>query len=353
MISALVIGGTGFIGRHTVENLIDHGYQVTSISRSNPEFSFSNPDAITHISADRTDEARMRELASRIELDLVIDCAAFYPHDVEVAVEAFADADTYVYVSSGGVYSRQEIPKREDETPLHDCSEEQATDDTMASYGPRKAEGDRIARATDNGGITGMSVRPSVLYGPESVASQEIEPTESEPSWIEGLPINQTLHDYWIDRVDRYERIVVPGDGTAIWHRSYVEDVADALRVVAEQGTPGEAYNVGDRRVYTLEDIIESIADALDTTVELVYASRRELAEYDLEPADFILYHHPATGYPHIHETCKIRRLGWKSTCVKEAISRTVEERIDYLRDQPDAPPNREAEERLLAELAQ
>lgn len=223
----------------------------------------------------------------------------------------------------------------------------------MASYGPRKAEGDRIARATDNGGITGTSVRPSVLYGPESVASQEVEPTKLGPSWIEGLPINQTLHDYWIDRVDRYETIVVPGDGTAIWHRSYVEDVADALRIVAEQGTPGEAYNIGDRRVCTLEDIIELIATMLDISVELVYASRRELAEYDLEPADFVLYHHPATGYPHIHETCKIRRLGWASTTVEEAMRRTVEERIDYLRDQPDAPPNREAEERLLAELAQ
>lgn len=353
MTSALVIGGTGFIGRHTVENLIDHDYRVTNISRSNPEFSFSNPDAVTHIRADRTDEARIRDLATQIEPDIVIDCAAFHPRDVEIAVEAFADADAYVYVSSGGAYSRQEIPKREDETPLHDCSEEQATDDTMASYGPRKAEGDRIARATDNGGITGTSVRPSVLYGPESVASQEIKPTGSGPSWIEGLPINQTLHDYWIDRIDRYDKIVVPGDGTAIWHRSYVEDVADALRIVAEQGIPGEAYNVGDQRVCTLDDIIESIADALDTTVELVYASRRELAEYDLEPANFILYHHPATGYPHIHETCRIRRLGWESTTVEGAMRRTVEERIDYLRDQPDAPPNREAEERLLAQLAQ
>jgi len=349
MSSALVIGGTGFVGRHTVEDLVDHGYRVTSISRSNPEWSFSDPAAVTHITADRTDEPRIRDLAAQIEPDIVIDCAAFHPHDVEVAVEAFVDADAYVYVSSGGAYARQEIPKREDETPLHDCSADQATDDTMASYGPRKAEGDRIARAGDNG----MSVRPSVLYGPESVATQEIEPTDAPPSWIEGLPINQTLHDDWITRIDRYEKLVVPGDGTAIWHRSYVEDVADALRIVAEQGRPGEAYNVGDRRVCTLEEVIELIADVLDTTVDLVYASRRELAEYDLEPADYILYHHPATGYPHIHETCKIRHLGWESTTVEKAMRRTVSERLGYLRDRPAEPPNRGAEKRLLAEMTQ
>lgn len=352
MTSALVIGGTGFLGRHTVENLVDHGYRVTSVSRSEPARSFSDSDVVTHVSADRTDDAQLRELATQTDPAVVIDCAAFYPRDVELAVEAFRDADAYVYVSSGGAYARQELPKREAETPLHPCSPEQATDDTMASYGPRKAEGDRIARATDNGGITGTSVRPSVLYGPESVGSQEPEPTGSGPSWIEGLPINHTLHDYWIERVDRFERIVVPGDGTAIWHRSYVEDVADALRIVAERGTPGAAYNVGDRRVGTLEDIIELIAEVLDTAVDLVYAGRRELAEYDLTPADFILYHHPATGYPHIHDTCKISRLGWESTPVEEAMRRTVDERIEYLRSRPAAPPNRPAEERLLAALA-
>lgn len=352
MSSAFVIGGTGFLGRHTVENLVDHGYSVTSLSRSNPEFPFSDPDGVSHLVADRTDEEEMGAIADRLDPDIVIDCAAFYPRDVEFAVDAFANADAYVYVSSGGVYGRQEIPKREDVTPLHDCTPEQATDDTMASYGPRKAEGDRIARAAADRGIAGMSVRPSVLYGPESIAAQDIEPTDSGPVWVEGLPVNQTLHDYWIERVDRFDTVVVPDDGTAIWHRSYVEDVADALRIVAEQGEPGEAYNVGDRRVCTLEDVIELIADVLGTTVSIEYASQRELARYGLEPGDFILHHHPATGYPHVHETCKVRELDWESTPVEEAMARTVQERIDYLRDRAEQPPNREAEERLLAELA-
>lgn len=353
MRSALVIGGTGFLGRHVVENLVDHSYTVTSLSRSNPAFPFSDSNAVTHLIADRTDEVQLRELIDRVDPDIVIDCAAFYPRDVEVAVDAFATADAYVFVSSGGVYDRQEIPKREGETPLLDCTSEQATDNTMASYGSRKAEGDRLARAAADRGIAAMSVRPSVLYGPESVDPQGIEPTDSAPAWIEGLPVNQSLHDYWIDRIDQFDTIVVPGDGTAIWHRSYVEDVADGLRIVAERGDPGEAYNLGDRRVCTLEETIELIADVLETTVEIEYASQRELAQYDLEPADFILYHHPATGYPHVHETCKIRQLGWESTHVEEAMARTVEERINYIRARSQQPSNRKSEERLIDELAQ
>lgn len=352
MTSALVIGGTGFIGRHTVENLLDHDYGVTSLSRGEPEFPFSDPGAVDHLIGDRTDRTTLEQIATRLDPDIVIDCAAFYPRDVEVAVEVFADVNAYVYVSSGGTYSVQEIPKREDETPLQTCSSEQATDDTMASYGARKAEGDRIARAAVDRGVAAMSVRPSVLYGPQSVRSQDIDPTDTAPTWIDGMPVNQTLHDYWIDRVDRFDRIVVPGDGTAIWHRSYVEDVADSLRVVAERGERGEAYNVADRRVCTLEDVIGLIADVCETTVDVIHASRRELAQVGLAPTDFILYHHPMTSYPHVLETCKVRTLGWESTSVEEAMERTVEERIDHIRNQRERPPNRDAEERLLTELA-
>lgn len=352
MSSGLVIGGTGFLGRHVVENLAAHGYTLTSLSRSKPAFPFTESTSVTQLIADRTDEVKMRELADRVDPDVVIDCAAFYPRDVEVAVDTFAEADSYVYVSSGGVYGRQEIPKREGETPLLDCTPEQATDDTMASYGARKAEGDRLARKAADRGVAAMSVRPSVLYGPESLRSQGVEPTDSMPAWIEGLPVNQSLHDYWIDRIDRFDTIVVPGDGTALWHRSYVEDVAVALRIVAESGDSGEAYNVGDRRVCTLEEVIRLIADVLETTVEIEYASPRELAQFDLEPTDFILYHHPATGYPHVHETCKIRQLGWDSTPVEDAMARTVEERISYIRGRPQQPSNRKAEERFLAEFA-
>lgn len=352
MTSALVIGGTGFLGRHTLENLLDHEYDVTSLSRGNPELPFSDPEAVEHVTGDRTNRGALEHIATRREPNVVIDCAAFYPQDVETAVEVFADADAYVYVSSGGVYSVQEIPKREDETPLHACSTRQATDETMASYGPRKAEGDRIAREAADRGIPATSVRPCVLYGPQAVRSQDIEPTDTKPEWIEGLPVNQTLHDYWIDRIDRFDRIVVPGDGTAIWHRAYVEDVADALRLVAERGKPGEAYNVGDQRVCTLEDVIDSIADVLKTSVEVIHASRRELARVGLAPGDFILYHHPVTSYPHVLSTCKIQKLGWRSTPIDDAMARTVQERIDHIRTQHERSPNRDAEQRLLAELA-
>lgn len=352
--SAVVIGGTGFIGRHIVRELLDRGHTVTTVSRSEPEVRIAEPGTVSHILGDRSEPDTLERVARRVEPDLVVDCAALYPGDVRMATEVFADVDAYVYVSSGGVYAAHEIPKREDDTPLHDCTPEQAEDDSMASYGPRKAECDRETTEAADRGIVAMSVRPTMVYGPKRVWSgcDKVAIAEDQaPSWADDLPGLQGHHDYWIDRLNRYDRVVVPGDGTAIWHRVYVEDVASAVRVVAERGEPGEAYNVADRRVCTMEDVIELIADVLDTSVTVVHASARELAEVGLDPDDFVLYHHLGSRYPHVLDTCKLEAIGWESTPVEESIVKTVKECVASGRTGAAFDPGRDAEENLLSSL--
>ncbi|MEF8825410.1 MAG: NAD-dependent epimerase/dehydratase family protein [Halapricum sp.] len=354
--SALVIGGTGFVGRHTIRELLDHGYDVTTVSRDRHGFRFGEGFPVQQLTADRADEDALAAVAERVDPDLVVDAAAFYPSDVRTATEDFAEVNAYVYVSSGGVYSAHTIPKREDETPLHECTPEQADDGSMASYGPRKAECDRETAAAAGQGVTAMAVRPTMVYGPKSLQTTDdttVPTGDGAPSWAEDLPGLQGHHDYWIDRLRHYDRVVVPGDGTAIWHRAYVKDVANAIRIVAERGEAGEAYNVADRRVCTMEDVIDLIADALDTSVEVVHASERELAEVGLDPDDFVLYHHLGSRYPHVLDTCKLASLGWESTPVEQSIARTVEESVASGRDGSAFDPGRDAEERLLNAIAE
>ncbi|MBX0324313.1 NAD-dependent epimerase/dehydratase family protein [Halomicroarcula sp. F13] len=348
MVSALVVGGTGFVGRHTVAELLDHGYDVTAFSRRRRAESADNLDAVTHVTVDRTDTEAFRSAVDRTDPDVVVDCALFHPEDARVAVETFADVDAYVYVSSGGVYARKDIPKRESDTPLHSYSPTHGDDDTMASYGPRKAECDRIVTRAAEDGVAATSVRPTMVYGPKS-----LDGWDGSVSWAPDRPGIQNHHEYWIHRVADYDRVVVPGDGTAIWHRVYVEDVASALRVVAEDGTPGEAYNVADRLVLTMEDVVDLVAETLDTSVDVVHASRRELEAVGLTPDDFVLYHHLGHNYPHVLSTCKLAALGWESTPVEEAMERTVEDALASERDGSAFDPGRAAEERLLDAVAE
>ena len=329
---ALVVGGTRFIGRHLVEELLDHDYRVTLFNRGNHENPFADRDGVDHVPGDRTDDADLARAAD-VEPDVVFDCVAYFPRDVRAATSVFADVDAYVYISSGSAYEAEDIPKREATTAIHPCTEEEATTDAPETYGPRKAEGDRAIVEAAEAGVRAMSVRPPIVYGPHD--------------YTERL-------DYWIDRVHRFDRIVVPGDGTNIWHRVYVEDVASGMRTVAEDGAAGEAYNVGDRQLVTMRGMIELIDESLaavdpdhEAGVEIVTAGPRELAAADLSMDDFVLYRNP----PHVLSTEKIADLGWESTPLSTAMERTVANHLESDRTGRDNGPDREAERRVLGVL--
>ncbi|QLK27556.1 NAD-dependent epimerase/dehydratase family protein [Natrinema zhouii] len=345
MDSALVIGGTRFIGRHLVDDLLEHDYSVTLFTRGNSGNPFAEDERVDHVEGDRTNDTALEAAATTVDPDAVFDCVAYHPKDVRAATRIFADCEAYVYVSSGAAYGREEIPKREGETALETCTAEQATDDSFETYGNRKAEGDRTVFAAAENGVRAMAVRPPIVYGPHDHTERL---------------------DWWIDRVNRFDRVVVPGDGTNLRHRVYVEDVASALRIVAERGAPGEAYNVGDRRLVTLAEMIELVADSLDRVarsatekvsgkrseprmgdVELVRAGPRELAAGDIELDDYPLYR----TYPHVLSTAKLAALGWESTPLEAAMDRSVADHLESDRDGSDHGPDRDAEERVLGIL--
>ncbi|MES3518303.1 MAG: NAD-dependent epimerase/dehydratase family protein [Natronomonas sp.] len=316
MTHALVIGGTRFLGRHVVSHLLDSGYDVTLFNRGEHDNPFG--DRVEHREGDRTVEGELRR-AALVDPDVVVDCVAYRPKDVRVAADVFADVEAYVYISSAAAYSETRTPARESEAPLCACTTQQALDDSAGSYGPRKAEGDRAVSAAADRGIRAMSIRPPIVYGPHDYTGR---------------------FGYWIDRVADYDRIVVPAE-TALGHLAFAEDVATAVRVVAESGTAGAAYNVGDGHAPSLTEWIDRIGAALGTDIEVVTASRRELAAVDVDPAAFPLYR----TEPLLLSTERLRDLGWRSTPLEEALETTI-----AARDRGDGTdgPDRPTIERLL-----
>jgi nucleoside-diphosphate-sugar epimerase len=234
---ALFLGGTRFIGRHAVREFRDAGYDVTVVSRGEHDNPFTDDAAVDHLRGNRDDDETLQAAADR-DPDVVVDLVAYHPQQVREATRAFADA-SYVYVSSGAAYGAEAIPKREGETALEPCTEAQATDESHETYGPRKAEGDRAVFEAAERGVDATSIRPTVVYGPHDYTRR---------------------FDYWVQRVANYDRVLVPGDGSSLWHLAYVGNVARALRVAAEASDPGTAYNVGDWQIFTLEGIIDAVA---------------------------------------------------------------------------------------------
>lgn len=308
---ALLIGGTRFIGRHTVEDLLAHGYEVTLFNRGNHDNPFADREDVDHVAGDRTERSALEAARDACNPDVVIDIVAMAPTHARTATEVFSAVEAYVLVSSAAAYGRTDVPMREDETPLAEYTDEHAPEDAQdamnpevsGAYGPRKAECDRICFDAAAAGVNALVVRPTYVFGPHDYTER---------------------FDYWIDRVATSERVLVPGDGDGLAHQVYVEDVASALRIVAEEGTPGEAYNVGARRLLPVDERLRTIADALDTEVEPVYAGERELAAHDLTGFDF-----PFTlPVPVVADTAKLAGLGWEATDNRTAIARTVEDHL-------------------------
>lgn len=297
MVTALIIGGTRFIGRHTVHEFQSEGYDVAIFNRGRHDNPFATDD-VGHVTGDRTDEDALNRARRQVEPDVVVDCAAYHPEDVRSATEIFAGVDAYVYVSSGAAYGEAVIPKREDETALCACTSEQAVDTSWETYGPRKAEGDRAIFAAGDRGVRAMSVRPPIVYGPHDYTDR---------------------FAYWIDRVTEYDRILTPH--TALRHLVYVEDVASAIRMIAERGDVSNAYNVGTHTLPVLTEWVELLADALETTVETVSVGARELSVSDLKPSDIPLHRE----YPHVLDTHKLQSLGWTATPIPETVTTTVD----------------------------
>jgi len=325
MPTVLCIGGTRFIGRATVSEFREHGYDIVLCNRGRHPNPFADEPAVGHVTCDRRDDAQLQAVADRVDPDIVIDLVAYHPRDVRVGTDVFDTVDAYVFVSSGDAYGVDDVPKREDDTPLESCTPQEATDETAETYGKRKAEGDRAIFDAAESGVRAMSVRPTIVYGPHD--------------YTERL-------DYWLHRIDAYDRIVVPGDGGSLHHLVSVTDVASALRIVAENGSAGEAYNVAGRHAPPLGEVIELVADALETDVTPVYASERELSP-DLSPDDFPLY----TDRPHVLATEKLASLGWRSTPHIEALAAAVADHRRSDRDGTDRGPRRDVEADILDRL--
>ena len=103
----LVLGGTQFIGRATVEALLaTDKYEITIVTRGRTPSPFDGDASVRHVLCDRRSGGALRALlASDVRpWHAVVDFLAFEPDDVRPILELGERAGLYVVISTDSVY---------------------------------------------------------------------------------------------------------------------------------------------------------------------------------------------------------------------------------------------------------
>src|SRR5829696_4642754 len=156
----LILGGTGFLGRHLVEAALGGGHRVTLFNRGlhNPELF---PE-VERIKGDR--DGDLSPLRGR-RWDVVIDTCGYVPRVVRASAGLLADVvDHYTFVSSISVYSDDVGPGADEGTPVEELEDPTVGAVTGETYGGLKVLCEQAAEEEMPGRV--LNVRPGLISGP-------------------------------------------------------------------------------------------------------------------------------------------------------------------------------------------
>ena len=209
----LVLGGTKFLGRATVEAALARGHEVTLFNRgeTNPELF---PDT-EKLRGDRTED--LSALTGR-EWDAVVDPSGYVPAVVRASAEKLSgQTGYYLFVSSLSVYADRSKPMVEDDAveQLGDMPDDRLLED-YSNYGALKALAEQaVAETYPDAHAT---VRPGLIVGP-------YDPTGR--------------FTYWPHRVARGGEVLAPAPAEEPTQIIDVRDLGDWIVSLCERRVGG------------------------------------------------------------------------------------------------------------------
>jgi len=252
MARALVIGGTLFIGRALVDQLLERGDDVVIMHRGK-----GTPfgTRVGEIQCDRNDVAAVRAALNGSTFDVVYDNVYDWQRGTtaeQVSAAALAAATgnlrRYVFTSSIAVYGQG--GEFDEEAPL-------VASDYPNPYSAQKADSERaLFEAQRRNGLPVTTLRPTFIYGPNNPFDREA---------------------FFWDRVLAGRPIIVPDDGLRTLQWVHVQDVARAaVLAVDDDHANGRAYNLAGPPMTQLE-YVQLLATIAGRPANVLHIPREDI----------------------------------------------------------------------------
>jgi nucleoside-diphosphate-sugar epimerase len=298
--NVLVIGGTLFIGKQLVAELLKAGHSVAVLHRK-PRHNFSK--RVANLMADRNDAASVRHAVAGRRFEVVFDNVYDWERgttaaQVEASAHAMGDHLTrYVFMSSVAAYG---------DGLNHYESDPLAPDNHSEPYVRNKAMTERaLLRLHRKTGFPVVTFRPPFVYGAENPFYREA---------------------YFWDRMRARRPILIPGDGTRLMQFLYVKDLVRAcLRAMEVEAAVGEAFNIGNPKPLTQVEAVREMARAAGKKPELVRVPRERIVVLGGNPMGAPMYFGEYLDVPPITENMgKLQRvLGVRLTAFGTGLKET------------------------------
>ncbi len=246
----LVIGGTSFIGRLLVSELLKHHHDVSILHRC-PQNPFGK--RVHNLTADRADIDSVKRAVGASRFDVICDLAYDWKNGTTGRqVEAMAllfdgKVGRYVFMSSVSAYG---------DGLNHHEGDALAPDDHPNPYVRNKAIAERsLFRLHQRTGFPIVTLRPPFVYGP------------GNPFYREAF--------FW-DRLRADRPLILPSDGHRLMQFIYVGDLVElCLKVMDLRNVVGHSFNAANPRPITQHELVLDLARAAGVkTSELISIPR-------------------------------------------------------------------------------
>jgi 2'-hydroxyisoflavone reductase len=326
-VKLLVIGGTGFLGLHSVAQALERGHDVTTFNRGVTAPGLF-PEA-EHLIGDR--DGGLAPLEGR-RFDAVLDTCGYVPRVVSASATLLAGAaDRYLFVSSLSAFPDDAPPGVTESHAAVDPAPEGVEEIGEETYGPLKVACEMAVERAMPG--RALIVRPGFIVGPN-------DPTDR--------------FTYWIRRAADGGRMLAPAPSDYVLQFVDVRDLAAFQLDMLERGETGLVHTVGPGEAATLGLLIEDARAAGPAELDVVWAEAEAIKEHtDVDLFEvFPLWIGDIAGF-HAFDASKAVGLGLRYRPVAE----TVRDTLAWDRERPQTWPMKaglapDQEARLLQALS-